>query len=133
MTAVESSAGSSDLMLGRCARLQQPAQSLGGAGEGQQSTVSPDLRGGPAAAARRALTSTRSQSHAATSGAAIRTPAANRLKESCCQPRCPVAGSGGPMSSWAALKRPDMAENTQTATASAPAGRPALEIGRTTG
>jgi hypothetical protein len=31
MAAVELSAGSSDLMLGGCVRLQQPAQSLGGA------------------------------------------------------------------------------------------------------
>src|SRR5450759_451370 len=47
MAAVESSAASSDLMLGGCLRLQQPVQSLGGAGEGQQPTVTPDLRGGP--------------------------------------------------------------------------------------
>jgi hypothetical protein len=47
MTTVESSVSSADLTLRCCVRLQQPAQSLGGAGEGQQPTVTPDLRGGP--------------------------------------------------------------------------------------
>jgi len=47
MAAVESSAGSSDLTLRCCLRLQQPAQSLGGLSEGQQPTVTPDLRRGP--------------------------------------------------------------------------------------
>jgi hypothetical protein len=47
MAAVESSAGSSDLTLRSCPGFQKPTQRLGGAGEGQQPTVTPDLRSGP--------------------------------------------------------------------------------------
>src|ERR1035437_4002759 len=46
MAAVELSAGSPDLRLGCCRRVQQSAQFLGGAGEGQEPVGGPDLRGG---------------------------------------------------------------------------------------
>jgi len=43
-------------------------------------------------------------------------------------PHRPAAVLRGPMSSWAALKQPDIAESTRTATASTPAGRPTVTL-----
>src|ERR1035437_643612 len=130
MAAVELSAGSPDLRLGCCRRVQQSAQSLGGAGGGREPVVGPDLRGG--------------------AGGGL---AAGTDEHPFPEPRCdqwcgdshacgqqaqgvvlpaPLSGGWvwGPMSSWAALKRPETAENTQTAMASASVGRPAMAAAR---